>query len=60
MNLRPKDWADREAADILAICAVGGFTSASCASVAKRLREIADARIERVFDRMFGPEDVAS
>jgi hypothetical protein len=61
------DWADREAADILTICATGGFNSASCASIAKRLREIADARItdhqagiERAFDRVFGPEEAVA
>ena len=61
------DWADLEAADILASCATEGFTTSLQRKLAKRLREIADQRVadhqagvERAFDRVFGPEEMVS
>ena len=61
------DWADLEAADILASCATEGFTTSLQRKLAKRLREIADARIadhqigiERALDRVFGPEETVA
>jgi hypothetical protein len=60
------DWADLEAADILASCAVQGISTKLQHKLAARLREIADQRvadhvvgIDRAFDRVFGPETAA-